>query len=144
MIQKVRKLSFDEDTDNPNNTYLRLADNSFLEPEWSTLCQLAGEMNTLAPWLIEPDGEVVVEVNTADVYARCWSKSADATSLLIICNATANKKTAALSFPQGFDIQSYQSLLGSPEPQRFTSDGLEVALEGYGAGIYRAAMRASP
>ena len=116
-------------------TFLRYADGRAQEPQWSTICQLADELNSMASYLVGADDRVQVTVvrPANGVYALCFTRAAAPRHLLLVANALASEQSIRLTWPLAGE---HTRLFDSPD-LGFLEDGhLEGRLAGYQRGVY--------
>lgn len=126
--------AFDE-TENKTISYIRYADGHFEQPAWDTLCDLAGQMRQLTPWLVSPSADALIRAAGPEpaVHAAMWGRGGR--HLLIVVNSLAEPREAVIAFERPFALEG--PFFDEAPPARVDGPRLDVQLPGYGVGIYR-------
>ena len=126
----------------PNSCYppspakgLRFKDGIFREPQWSTLCGLADEFNTIQSYLVGSDDDVTVSVvaPTTGVYARCFTRTTAPQHMIIVANALPEQQNVAVTLP--FTPTNCKALFDSPGID-ITNNQITLTLTRYERSVY--------
>lgn len=124
-----------DDNGDTTVTFLRDSTGTYMEPQWSCLCDLATQMTTMNPYLICPDMAVsVVSPTGGQVIARKYFQSSTSKHLLIVANTQSASQAVTLDWPW---TTTGSAKMFSFSPNITINGGrISLSLAGYGAGVY--------
>jgi hypothetical protein len=122
-----------DDGGQSNITYIRNNDLSWRQPQWSTLCTLASEFNTIKPWLLKGlDSEIsITSSNKDEVFARCYTGSTN--SMLIIVNGKATSQNVTLAW---YGSTTYTKCFSDSPGLSISNGVISLTMSGYQRGVY--------
>jgi hypothetical protein len=115
-------------------TYIRYADGTYEEPQWSALKKLAAEVKQITPWLVG-SMKVLKSSDPKRFHAAVWTRPDSTERMLVVVNLTAQILTADIDTTNQ-PMRLTKPLFKDSIPYERISNRYRFKLAPYGVGVY--------